>query len=296
MKRPSVVRLGALALVWGSSFLWIKLGLRSFSPAEVVAVRMCLGALVLVALLKVRGDRLPKESNAWLHLSLAALFANVAPYLLFAYGERQVDSAVAGVLNATTPLWTIAVAMAVRQEQRPTPSRLAGIVVGFLGTLVIFSPWRHASQVMSWGGVACLVAAALYGFTFVYMARFLTGRGLGTLPLAAGQLVAGAILAVLLLPLLGAPVPSWKPQAVVGTVILGVMGTGVAYLLNYRLIADEGASATSIVTYLMPVVSVILGAVALGELIPLNVVVGMVIVLAGVALARHQSHERRRVL
>ena len=289
MRRSSLVRLVALALIWGSSFLWIKLALRSLSPDEIVVVRLALGALVLYAFLKARGERLPSGANVWAHLVIAALFANVIPFALFAYGERQVDSAVAGILNATTPLWTVLVAIAARQEKRPTPAKLAGIVVGFAGTVVIFSPWRHASQVMSWGGLACLVAGACYGFTFVYMVRFLTGRGLSPLRLAAGQLLAGTVIAALVLPLLGAPVPHLRADALIAAAILGTMGTGVAYRINYRLLVDEGASATSIVTYLMPIVSVVLGAAALGELIPLNVIIGMLMVLAGVALARRRA-------
>jgi len=289
MRRASLLRLVGLAPIWGSSFLWIKLALRSLSPGEVVAVRLALGALVLYGVLKVRGERLPEGANVWLHLGVAALVANVVPFALFAYGERQVDSAIAGILNATTPLWTILVALAVRQERQPTAAKLVGIAVGFAGTVVIFSPWRHASQVMSWGGLACLVAAALYGFTFVYITHFLAGRGLSPYRLAAGQLIAGAVIAAAALPFLGAPLPHWRPDAMIAVAILGAVGTGLAYLINYRLIIDEGASATSIVTYLMPIVSVVLGAVALHELIPLNVIAGMMVVLAGVALARRRA-------
>src|SRR5690242_8850552 len=113
MRRSSLLRLIALALIWGSSFLWIKLGLRSFSPAWIVAIRLALGAAVLTVVLRATGQRLPSGRNVWLHLGVAALFANVVPFALFAYGERQVDSAIAGMLNATTPLWTILVATAV---------------------------------------------------------------------------------------------------------------------------------------------------------------------------------------
>lgn len=286
MRRSSLVLLVALALIWGSSFLWIKLALRSFSPGEIVVVRLALGALALTAMVVARGEHLPSGRGVWMHLSLAALFANVVPFALFAFGERHIDSAVAGILNATTPLWTVVVAIAVRQERRPTPAKFAGIVIGFAGTVVIFSPWRHASQVMSLSGLACLIAAACYGFAFVYMVRFLAGGGLDPLQLATGQLLAGTVLAALVLPFLGAPLPDLHPGPVTAVVILGVMGTGVAYRINYRLIVDVGASATSLVTYLMPIVSVGLGATALGESVPLNVILGMAIVLAGVALTR----------
>src|ERR1051326_8097053 len=232
MRRASLLRLIALALIWGSSFLWIMLCLRSFSPAWIVAIRLALGAAVLASILRATHERLPVGRDVWLHLGVAALFANVVPFALFAFGERQVDSAIAGMLNSPTPLWTILVATAVGQERRPSLTKLAGIAVGFAGTVVIFSPWRHASDVMSWGGLACLAAAACYGCTFVYMKRFLAGRGLSPLRLAAGQLVAGAILAAAALPLLGASMSTLRPEALAAVAVLGAMGTGVAYLIN----------------------------------------------------------------
>jgi len=104
-------RLAALALLWGSNFLWIKLALRGFAPAQLVFVRLALGALVLTVFLRARGDHLPRGRAVWAHLTLAAIFACVVPYLLFAYGEQRVDSSIAGLLNATTPLWTALIAM-----------------------------------------------------------------------------------------------------------------------------------------------------------------------------------------
>jgi len=281
-------RLAALALLWGSNFLWIKLALRGFAPAQLVFVRLALGALVLTVFLRARGNHLPRGRGVWAHLTLAAIFACVVPYLLFAYGEQRVDSSIAGLLNATTPLWTALIAMAVRLERDVTPTRIAGLAVGFLGTLVIFEPWRLGSQVLSWGGLACLVAAACYGVSFVYMARYLRRPELSPLALSAGQLIVSAALTALTLPLLGRSAPQFRADALVAVVILGAVGTGLAYLINYQLIAESGASRTAVVTYLLPVVAVGLGALVLGETLAPHVLVGATVVLAGVALTRRR--------
>ena len=199
------------------------------------------------------------------------------------------DSSIAGLLNATTPLWTALIAMTVRLERDVTPTRVAGLTIGFLGTLVIFEPWRLGSQVLSWGGLACLVAAACYGVSFVYMARYLRRPELSPLALSAGQLVASAALTALTLPLLGRPAPQFRADALVAVVVLGAIGTGLAYLINYQLIAESGASRTAVVTYLLPVVAVALGALVLGETLAPHVLAGAAVVLAGVALTRRRS-------
>jgi drug/metabolite transporter (DMT)-like permease len=200
-----------------------------------------------------------------------------------------VDSSIAGLLNATTPLWTALIAMAVRLERDVTPTRVAGLAIGFVGALVIFEPWRLGSQVLSWGGLACLVAAACYGVSYVYMARYLRRPDLSPLALSAGQLVASAVLTALTLPLLGRAVPKFRADALVAVVVLGAIGTGLAYLINYQLIAESGASRTAVVTYLLPIVAVALGALVLGETLPPHALVGAAIVLAGVALTRRRQ-------
>lgn len=289
MSRGGLLRLSALALLWGSNFLWIKIALRGFSPTQIVFIRMALGALVLVGFLLVQRGSLPRAPILWVHLAIAAVFANVAPYLLFAIGEQQVDSAVAGVLNGTTPLWTVGLAALAGVEARPGPLRLAGIGLGFMGTVVIFAPWDVRSQIMSWGGAACLLASASYGVSYAYMARFLAHRGLDALTLAASQVAAAAILSALLLPAGGLDAPRWVVDAFAAVTILGVLGTGMAYVLNYRLITDAGPTAASIVTYLLPVVAVILGFAVVHETPQFHVLAGMVIVLTGVALSQRRA-------
>jgi drug/metabolite transporter (DMT)-like permease len=291
LKAPRIGLLALLALLWGSNFFWIKVALRGLSPDQIVFVRLSLGALVLVTVVGARRERLPKSRILWLHLAVAALVANVVPYLLFAYAEQRLDSSIAGIINTTTPLWTVLIAQAVRHEKRLNAWKLLGTAIGFAGGLVIFAPWGHGSQVMSRAGVECLVAAACYAVSFIYMSRFLASTDLSPLTLSAGQLVASSVLVALTLPFLGRHATHLHPGAVGAVLILGALGTGAAYVVNYRLITESGASATSLVTYLLPIVAVILGVAVLGESLPLHVIGGAVIVLAGVAATR-RSHDK----
>ncbi|MEU5691247.1 EamA family transporter [Actinosynnema sp. NPDC020468] len=279
--------MGVLALLWGSSFLWIKIALTGFSPVQLAFVRTVLGAVVLVAMVHTRGQRLPGDRKVWGHLVIAAAFGNVIPFVLFAVGEQTVDSGVAGVLNATTPLWTLAFGLVLGYERNRGATRIAGLLLGFVGTLLIFAPWEKAG-LAGWGALACLAAAACYAVSYTYIGRTLSGRGLTSIQLASAQLVTASGLSLLVLPAGGLGEPHLTWQALVAIAVLGVLGTGVAFVINYRLIEDEGPTNTTSVGYLLPVVSVLLGAVFLGEGLNLRVVAGMVVVLVGVALSRKQ--------
>lgn len=285
----SVAPIALLALLWGSNFLWIKVALDGLSPVQITFARLATGALVLVGLVRARGERLPRDRSTLGHLAGAALFGNAAPYLLFAVGEQTVDSALAGILSATTPLWTVLIALAVRQEPRLGPAKGLGIALGFAGTLLIFQPWADGASGSLGGQLACLGAAACYGISYVYMARYLTSRGLAPLVLAAGQLVASTLwLTPALVVTAGDPVDI--TPAILGAMFaLGPLGSGLAYVLNYSIVTRDGATAASVVTYLLPIVAIALGAAVLDERIGLAAGVGTVVVLASVALARLPS-------
>jgi drug/metabolite transporter (DMT)-like permease len=305
-----------LALLWGSGFLWIKIALNhGLSPLQITVARCVLGAAVLLALASASGLRLPRDRGTWGRLLVAAFLCNVLPFLLFAVGEQTVDSSVAGVLNATTPLWSLLIGIGLGGERGLGRVRLAGLLLGFAGTVLIFAPWRESGQ-LGPGALALLGAALSYAAAFVYMDRTLTGRGdeppgcgakaapsarragqegvsPSVLALAGAQLVAASGLSLAALPVTGGPVvpAGADATALVAVGVLGILGTGVTFYLNYRLIADEGATGAATVGYLLPVVSVALGALVLGEDIGLRVVLGMLVVLAGVAMTRGRGRQ-----
>src|SRR5215467_2899329 len=279
-------RLGLLALIWGSSFLWIKLADRGFAPVEVTFARLALGAAALFPVVAVRREPLPRSAALWARIAVAALFANAIPYLLFAVAEQSVDSSTAGIINATTPLWTVTLAVAVRHQKPVTARQCAGLAVGFGGTVLIFSPWHSASSVASAGGLECLGASISYAVSYVYMDRFLARRGMGAIVLSACQLGAAAVMLAIALGVSGVRTPHVTAESVVALAVLGIIGTGFAYVLNYQIITSEGATVASTVTYLLPVVAIVLGVLVLGESVTVSALAGITLVLAGVALTR----------
>lgn len=287
----TLIRMAVLALLWGSGFLWIRLALDGgLAPLEITVIRCALGAAVLLVLACTAGQRLPRDRRTWVHLVVAAFFCNAVPFFLFGVGEQTVDSGVAGVLNATTPLWSLLIGLALGTERGRGPLRLAGLLTGFAGTLLIFAPWQHSG--LTSGGALMLLGAALsYAIAFAYMGRHLTGpnAGGGPLALSAAQLTAATGLSALALPA-APPVPTHPTlTGIVAVVVLGVLATGVTFHLNFRLIADEGPTTTATVGYLLPVVSVALGAIVLHEQLNVRVVAGMVVVLVGVGMTRGRA-------
>ncbi|MGW3283211.1 DMT family transporter [Streptomyces sp. NPDC001002] len=288
MPLASSLRMAVLALLWGSGFLWIKLALdHGLTPAQITIARCALGTAVLLLLARRAGQSLPRSRKVWGHLVVAALFCNALPFALFSVGEQTVDSGVAGVLNATTPLWSLLIGVTLGTDRGLTRTRLTGLLLGFAGTVLIFAPW-HRSGLFGWGALALLAAAASYAVAFAYMARHLTSRE-APLAVSAAQLLTATAWSTLALPVAG-PLHA-DTTALLAVTALGILGTGVTFYLNYRLIADEGPTNAATVGYLLPVVSVTLGALVLDERVGWRVVTGMAVVLTGVALS-----SRRRPL
>jgi len=272
-------------VLWGSGFLLIKIALEGMSPIQIVLGRLLTAAVVMLVVVAYRKERLPRHLTPWAHLTVMAVVTNIAPYFLFAWGEQHISSSLAGVLNATTPLFTLLFAVGTYTERLTMP-RLGGLLMGFLGVVVLAAPWHDAGIGSSLLGVgAALLASACYAASYVYARRFLSGGELSPVVLSTGQIVAGAILLGILAPGIVFHPMTLTTSVIVSVVVLGVLGTGVAYVLNYRLIADEGATAASTVTYLLPIVAVLLGLVVLAEPVGWNLVVGAVVVLVGVALS-----------
>jgi drug/metabolite transporter (DMT)-like permease len=282
ISRSNLVRLGVLAVLWGSGFLWVKLALRGLSPTQIVLGQLVAGALVLLAgVLLGSAHGLPRSPASWAHLAVMATTANIVPYLLYGWAQQHVPSSLAGALNATTPLFTFLLAV-VTGSERPSLTRALGVVIGFAGVVVLAAP-GGGSVGSLWGVAACLLAPACFAVSYVYARCFLTSRG-SPLALAAAQLSAGAVLLGVLAPLVARQPPTLTPIVIVSVLALGVFSTAIAYVLNYRLIQDEGATAASTASYLVPVVAVVLGVLVTGEPVTWNLLFGAAIVLVGVAV------------
>ncbi|WBB78771.1 DMT family transporter [Micromonospora sp. WMMD882] len=284
-----------LAAIWGSSFLFIKIGVRELHPLYVTLGRAATGAATLLVVLAVLRDRLPRDPRLWLHLSVVAAFGVAVPFTLFGYGEERIPSLLAGIWNATTPLVALPMAVLVFRTERLTVRRAVGLGLGFVGVLVVLGVWQGLGGATFTGQLLCFGAAACYGFSIPYQKRFVAGRAESGLSLSAAQLlIATAQLAVVAPLIAGAPpAPTGLSVDVLASVLaLGAFGTGLAFVINLRNIRKIGASAASTVTYLIPVFAVLVGAVVLGETLTWHQPVGASIVLLGVAVS--QGFPRRR--
>jgi drug/metabolite transporter (DMT)-like permease len=277
----------ALAAIWGSSFLFIKVGLRELHPVYITFGRVGLGALTLLLILLVTRTRLPRDLTTWGHLAFCGLVGVAVPFTLFGYGEQYVSSVLAGIWNATTPLATLPVAVLVFRTERMNRRRLIGLGLGFVGVLTILGVWRGSASNDLLGQLLCFGAAMCYAVAIPYQRRFLAGRADSGVALAAGQLVAATAMLALVSPLIAGPPPTTFSLPVVASVVaLGALGTGVAFALNFRVIRQAGATTSASVTYLAPVWATMVGFLVLGERLAWYQPVGAAIVLLGVAISQ----------
>ncbi|MFD1831139.1 DMT family transporter [Streptomyces desertarenae] len=285
------IRFAVLCLIWGFSFLLIKVGTHGYAPLQVTLGRMVFGTAVLGAVLLVRRERLPKGVRTWGHLTVAAFLLNALPFTLFAYAELTISSTLAGICNATTPLWGMVLSLAALSDDRPTRRRVAGLGVGFAGVLVVLGAWEGFSGQDPAGTAMALVASASYAVGWVYVRRTLSGAGGSNVAMAGSQLLLGTAQLALVTPLVTSFPSSFPVVPLLAVVALGALGTGVAFLIQYGLVAEVGPTTATLVTYFIPVIATAAGVVLLGEHLNWNTPVGALIVLAGAALT--QSRPRR---
>lgn len=284
--------LAGLALIWGTSYLFIKIGLEALSPSMVAFGRVTIGAITLLMIVGVRRTPLPRGIEVWTHLAVAsALIAT--PFLLFGYAEQHMSSALVGLLSGASPLVTAVIVFLGFPEEQLTGMHLLGLLLGFGGVLVALGAWTGFAQARGSGLLACLGAVACYGMFFPYTRSYLSQRSEAPVALAAGQMMCAT---VLLTPALLLPSARFGPlttRVVVAMLLLGSLGSGIGYILNLAVVAAAGATTASMVSYLIPVVAVVAGVVVLGERITWNQPVGGALVLAGVAISRPGSSGRR---
>lgn len=287
----------ALAAIWGSSFLFIKVGIRELHPLYVTLGRVGLGALTVTTLVVLMRDRLPTSPRLWAHLAVLGSVGVALPFTLFGFGEQRIPSLLAGIWNATTPLVALPLAALVFRTERLTGRRAAGVALGFAGVLVVLGVWQGVGGATLTGQLMCFGAASCYGIAIPYQKRFIAGHPASTLSLTAAQLIVATALLAVAAPLLAGapPSPASLSAEVIGSVAaLGMLGTGIAFVIHLRNNRLVGASAASMVTYLIPIFAVVVGIIVLGESLTWHQPVGALIVLAGITVARGTGGLRRR--
>ncbi|MFE9811781.1 DMT family transporter [Streptomyces sp. NPDC005227] len=283
------IRFGILSLIWGFSFLLIKVGTEGYAPFQVTFGRLLFGTAVLVAAMAVKRERLPRGARTWGHLAVAALLLNALPFSLFAYSELTIPSTLAGICNATSPLWGMALSLVALSEDRPTRRRVAGLGIGFLGVLTVLGVWQGFHGLDATGTAMALLASLSYPVGWIYVRRTLAGTGSSHLSMTGAQLLLATVQLAFVTPLF-TTLPSRFPVVpLLAIVALGTLGTGLAIFLQYGIVAEVGPTTAQMVTYFIPVIATAAGVAILGESLTWSTPVGAVIVLAGAALTQAKA-------
>jgi len=269
MKLKNFLLLILLAALWGPSFLFIKVAVAEIPPLTLVLGRVGIAAVLLTVFLLAQGKSLPRSRTVWRHLAIMGLIHNAIPFVLFGWGEQYIDSALASILNGTVPLFTIVLAHYFVADDRLTPAKLIGVLIGFAGLILLITPsFGDGLQGTTFGLVAVALACLLYGVAIVYSRNNL--RGLPPLVAPAGQMIMATIYLLPLSLLVDRPFSLSLPTlpAIGSMLALGVLGTAVAFVVYYRLLETAPASYVSMTTYVIPVFGVILGVLVLNEELP----------------------------
>jgi len=276
----------ALSMLWGGSFFFIAIAVTALPPLTIVAVRVTLGAALLFLVVRVTGRRVPGDLRIWATFAAMGVLNNVVPFSLIAWGQTHIAGGLASILNATTPFFTVIVAHHFTHDERMTPARVAGVLIGFTGVVVMIG----VDVLADTGGhflaeLAILGASLSYALSAVYARRF-SRRGLPPLVTATGQITAAAVMMVPLSLILDRPwtlpLPGWQ---VLGALFgLAALATCLAYIIYYRILATAGAVNLMLVTFLIPISAILLGTAILGEELSANHLLGMAAIGVGLAV------------
>lgn len=282
----------ALGLVWGCSFIFIKLGLEFLTPVGVAFGRCALGSMTLLLIAKVRGISLPTERRTWFILWIVSLLLNVFPGILFAFAEERVTTILAGIINACTPLSTLIFILFVFRSEKISRHQIFGLIIGGIGVLTVLGIWKGIGANSAVGAIALLVAITCYGLSFPIIKKYLTPLNLKAEALAASQVTAATITLLPFYLINGITKAEYKTGPILAMIALGVFGSGLAYIWTFQIVERAGSSVASSVTYLTPVVAVFVGWLFLGEHISWHEPVGGVIVLLGAATSQGRFNKK----
>jgi drug/metabolite transporter (DMT)-like permease len=283
MKPSEWAMLVLLSVFWGGSFFFTEIALRGFEPFAIVFLRVVFAAIILVGVVYLSGQRMPSSLRVWGAYLVMGALNNAIPFSLIVWGQTHIDSGVASILNATTPIFTVLLAHFLTSDERLTIRKLMGVIIGFFGVYVMMQP--ELKDGFSWRGlglIAVLGAAICYSFAGIFGKRFKQ-----TTPLvnSAGMLACSSIIMLPLVLLTGA-FGSAQPSAVNLTAIFGLstISTVVAYLLYFRILSSAGATNVLLVTFLIPVSALLLGVGVLGEVIHILEYAGMGCIFVGLII------------
>ena len=276
----------ALGTVWGCSFIFIELGLEFLTPFGVAFIRCALGAITLLIFTKIRKVDLPADRKIWQKLWVVAMLLNVIPGVLFAFAQQYVTSVLASIINAGTPLMTLVFMLIVFREEKLKPEQIIGLLIGALGVLTVVGVWKDLGDNQLVGVIALLIAISCYGASYPYSTRNVIPLKLKPEALATGQLIMAAVTLLPFFIINGISNDFYRLQSVIAMLCLGIFGSGFAYIWNFAITAAAGSAIASTVTYLTPVVAVIVGFLYLGEVIVWHEIVGALIVIVGALLSQ----------
>lgn len=274
-----------LSILWGGSFFFNGIAVKALPPFTIVTARVGLAALALLVLLRAYGIAMPKDRRLWAAFFIMGLLNNVIPFCLIVWGQKQIASGLASILNATTPLFTAIVAQFFTNDEKLSPNKIIGILVGFAGVAVMIGPsvlTGLGSNV--WAQLAVLGAALSYGFAGVFGRRF-KAMGVAPLATATGQVMASTLMLIPVALLVDHPWNLPMPGPVTWGALLGIalLSTALAYVLFFRILSTAGATNLALVTFLIPVSAILLGSLALGERLEVKHFIGMALIACGLA-------------
>ncbi|WP_425846314.1 DMT family transporter [Agrococcus sp. TSP3-2-1] len=291
----------SLALIWGSSFLLMKLGLDALHPMQIATLRIGVAAITLVLLALAMRVRLPSDARTWALLAVCSFFLTALPFTLFVVAETRISSGLTGLANAATPIATVLFALLLLPSDRLTPRKLGAVLLGLVGVVLIAQPWTAHSGPDIVGFLIAVGGAASYGVGWTLNRRLLAHREVPGIAHPTALMVTG--LPMVLVALLawsalegwspiGSHAPGALPLALVATLALGVLGTGLAYVLQFEVVRAVGPTVAATVTYLIPVVAVALGVLVLGERLGVWELVGAAVVIGAGVLVGQRPRAR----
>jgi drug/metabolite transporter (DMT)-like permease len=283
----------ALGLMWGSSYLFIKIGVETLEPFTLIALRLGIGLTVLVTVVALAREPLPRSARMYGHLFVMSIVSVALPFFLITFAEQTTDSALAAIFGASVPLFVIVIAAIFLHDEPITVNRLAGLAIGFAGVVILVSPALAAISGSNPIGEIALIGSSLsYAAGGVYARRNV--RELRPMIPAVFQVGFAFVITAVLALVLERPFETVvRLDSVISVLWLGILGSGLAYLAFFRLLGRWGATRTSLVAYLLPVVGIVLGVLVLSEQMDARILLGTALVIGGVALVNSRFGQRR---